>query len=111
MKNLVSLVSLLLLPNFSPVHAEPAPPEVGTDTVERGGEKPQTDKDDYPSNVGAVNEGGGSANTNGMNSGLSPNASGSGTNNARAGDTSGFSFGEGAKKDQGTGEVNPAQER
>jgi len=40
-----------------------------------------------------VNEGGGSANTNGMNNGLSPNSSGSGTNNSRAGDTSGIPLG------------------
>ena len=107
----VGLLSLLVLPNFAQGQTKPAPPEAGTELSERGGEKPHADENNYPSNVGAVNESGGTANTNGMNSGLSPNGSGSGTNNSRAGDTSGFSFGRDSSKEKGTGEVNPAQER
>lgn len=106
------LLSVLILPNFAPPErAKAIPADSASVASNRSGEKPRVKGDNYPSNVGAVNEGGGSANTSGMNKGLSPNSSGSGTMNSRAGDTSGFSFGTGADKDSDKGAVNPAQER
>jgi hypothetical protein len=109
----LGVLSLLILPNFAPPIRDqgPMPASTGTVASAKSGEKPRVKGDNYPSNQGAVDESGGSANTNGMNEGLSPNSSGSGTLNSRAGDTSGFSFGKGAVKDSDKGAVNPAQER
>jgi hypothetical protein len=114
MKSLNLAFSLLILPNFAPpdrVGAMP-PSDSGTVASSQSSEKPRAKGHNYPSNVGAINEGGGSANTNGMNEGLSPNSSGSGTLNSRAGDTSGFSFGKSTDKNaQDKSAVNPGQER
>lgn len=92
---LPALLSLMMVPSFARSMPPPAPPVAGTEPVDTDSKKADQ-KDEAPpyrSNVGAVNEGGGSANTSGMNNGLTPNASGSGTNSARASDESGVRFG------------------
>jgi hypothetical protein len=117
MKNsniVLGVLSILILPNFAPPIRDQGsmPASTGTVASAKSGEKPRVKGDNYPSNVGVVDESGGSANTNGMNQGLSAHSSGSGTVNSRAGDTSGFSFGKGADKNSDEkGAVNPAQER
>ena len=80
-------------------YARPHPeaPEAGTEPSELDNVT-LPEKDDNPSNVGAVNEGGGSVNTNGMNNGLSPNSSGSGTTSARASEQTGVDLGGGGSR-------------
>jgi hypothetical protein len=110
---LLGALSLLLEPSFSYAQSHPAPPVAGTSPVQENAQKPPLDEEDnLPSNVGAVNEGGGTANTNGMNNGLSPNSSGSGTNSSRASEQTGVDLGgsspsKHAGDETGTGTVQP----
>jgi hypothetical protein len=109
-QSILALFSLMMVPSFARGMPAPHPPETGTEPVQAEPEK-RPDEPNYPSNVGAVNEGGGSANTNGMSNGLSPNAHGSGTMNGRAGDTSGIPLGgeePSTGTDSRTGTVEPA---
>lgn len=110
MKNtLLGLLSLMMLPGYAVSRINSAP-EAGTEPVETNSLRPShADEPATSGNVGAVNEAGGSVNTNGMNNGLSPNSSGSGTDSSRASDRSGFSFGS-SGEDEPKGAVNPAQE-
>ena len=106
-------LSLMMVPSFARGVPPPAPPPIA-DSAPIADELPspkdtpvaakaavQTDPSPYQSNAGAINEGGGSANTNGMNNGTMPNSSGSGTNAALASDYSGFQFGGTGKKTSG----------
>jgi len=99
------LFSLMMVPSFA--RGLPAPPAPTPVAANDSGPLDNTDatqaetQPPVQSNVGAVNEGGGSANTNGMNNGLSPNSSGSGTLSSRASDSMGIPFGGTGKKTSG----------
>jgi hypothetical protein len=102
------LFSLMMVPSFA--KDLPAPPPIDNDSASQDlpTETPTQTSNPLPvsqSNIGAINEGGGSSNTNGMNNGLMPNSSGSGTNAALATDYSGIPFGGTGKPT--SGEVQP----
>jgi hypothetical protein len=99
----LGLLALMMIPSYArniPLLPLPPPREAAADASEPAPAKPAAPPKSkiYPSNVGAVNEGGGSTNTSGMSNGLSPNSSGSGTNASQAEENSGIPLGGGEPK-------------